>query len=44
MHVATLENYVLLDHANVALHQLVLDKLRDLIVMLQTMYVSVLQV
>ena len=44
MRVATLENYVLLDHANVALHQLVLDKLRDLIVMLQTMYVSVLQV
>ena len=44
MRVATLENYVLLDHANVALHQLALVKRRDLIVMLQTMYVDVLQV
>ena len=44
MRVAILENYALLDHANVALHQLVSDKRRDLIVMLQTMYVNVLQV
>ena len=44
MRVATLENYVLLDHANVVHHQLVSGKLRDLIVMLQTIYVNVLQV
>ena len=44
MRVAILEKHALLDHANAALHQLVSDKRRDLTVMLQTMYVKVLQV